>query len=225
MSDSPDTVSMEIPAELASSLKQALKAQAAAVESGEPCAPCGDAKEVETVAINKPVDKPPYWVMLSEVLQRSECTSIIELAKQIGFDQGTIVTGEKVRNSTVAWLRDPAYLQRIRDIATAVAPILRLDCSPELLQSLQIGHYKAESEDYKWHVDHDPTRRNLQHDRKLSLVAALTDGGCLEISDVGVIKLNAGDMLAFPGIVSHQAPPMPHERYTLVAWIPGPPWR
>ena len=218
------------------------------MRDGKPCAPCGDAKEVEIQheevspsggirmvegpeghpgpsGLSRAQDKPPYWILMREALQRDECEDIIRLAKEIGFDQGTIVTGEKVRNSTVAWLRHLDYLQRIRDIADGIAPALRLHIDSSLLESLQIGHYAAENEDYKWHVDHDPTRRNLKHDRKLSLVAALTDGGCLEISGDGRIALNAGDMLAFPGIVSHQAPPMKHERYTLVAWIPGPAWK
>ena len=186
----------------------------------EPCEPCGDGEEAAVFP-----NKPPFYLLMGEALHRAECSRIIQTATDAGWTRGTIVDGTPSRNSSVRFLTDDWLLERIRGIARHAAPLLDIAITPELLASVQIGRYLPPSEDYGWHVDHDPSRRHLEHDRKLSIVGALSDGGCLEISGVGRINLNAGDLLAFSGIVSHMAPPLDHERYTLVAWLPGPPWR
>ena len=186
----------------------------------KPCEPCGDGSP-EPIAENKP----PYYILMGEALHRKECDRIIERARGEGWEKGTIIDGSQSRNSSVRFLRDDWLLDRMRQLAIHAGPLLGLDVWPHLLESVQIGRYLPPNEDYGWHVDHDPSRRHIQHDRKLSLVGALSDNGALEIKDVGRMRLNAGDMLAFGGNVSHMAPPLEHKRYTIVAWIPGPPWR
>ena len=189
-------------------------------DPGTPCEPCGDGQVRPYFKA-----KPPYYLLLGEALHRQECEQIVEIASAEGWEQGTIIDGTPSRNSSVRFLRTPWILDRMRQFVAHAGPLLGLDVSPELLESVQIGRCLPPSEDYGWHVDHDPSRRHVEHDRKLSLVGALSDGGGLEIDDIGRINLNAGDLLAFGGNVSHMAPPMDHERYTIVAWIPGPPWR
>ena len=145
--------------------------------------------------------------------------------ERIGWTRGTIVDGTPSRNSKVAFTDTEWIVDRFRQIAIKCAPIIDVEIYPEHLKTVQLGRYKAPNEDYGKHIDHDTSRRNLKYDRKLSLVAALSDGGGLEIDDIGLIRLNAGDVLAFNSITDHAAPAMDHDRYTAVAWIPGPPWR
>ena len=185
------------------------------------CEPCGDGKVQQPIFKNKP----PYYILMGEALHRQECDRIIERARGEGWDKGTIIDGTASRNSSVRFLNDDWLLDRMRQMAIFAGPLLGIDVQPELLASVQIGRYLPPNEDYGWHVDHDPSRRHVQHDRKLSLVGALSDGGCLELKDIGRLQLNAGDMLAFGGNVSHMAPPLDYKRYTIVAWIPGPPWK
>ena len=192
-------------------------------EQREPCAPCGEKGPPGPGTYF--ANKPPYYLLLGECLHRTECEQIIEIARAEGWEKGTIIDGSPSRNSSVRFLRVPWIVDRVRKLAATAGPMLGLDVWPELLESVQIGRYLPPSEDYGWHVDHDPSRRHVPHDRKLSLVGALSDGGCLEVKDVGRLNLNAGDFLAFGANVSHMAPPLDYKRYTIVAWIPGPPWR
>ena len=208
---------------VADAMKQMAKAKADMAAGKTPdsnCAPCGDGKAQAPLS-----NKPPYYALLGEYLHRDECGRIIERARAEGWQKGTIIDGTPSRNSSVRFLSDDWILDRMRQLAVTCGPLLGLDVWPDLLASVQIGRYLPHSEDYGWHVDHDPTRRHVEHDRKLSLVGALSDGGALELDGVGRIALNAGDMLAFGGNVSHMAPPLEHKRYTIVAWIPGPAWR
>ena len=210
------------------------------VRIGEPCAPCGESKLSNPTGPTGPPgppgtpglpgiacieNKPPYYVLLAEALHKTECQYIIGQARELGWQQGTIVDGKATRNSSVRFLHDKWLLDRIRNIAEHVAPILNIEADPSKLKSVQIGRYLPPGEDYGWHVDHDVTRRHLSDDRKLSIVGALTDGGCLHIDKVGPLWINEGDLLVFSGITSHMAPPLKHKRYTLVAWVPGPPWK
>lgn len=196
-------------------------ASAPSPESNVPCAPCGDGRQQSYFQA-----KPPYYLMLGEALHKQECEQIINLARAEGWEKGTIIDGSPVRNSSVRFLYQPQWiLDRMKQLAVHAGPLLGLEVWPELLESVQIGRYLPPSEDYDWHVDHDPTRRHVTHDRKLSLVGSLCEGGFLEIKDVGPIRLNTGDFLAFGGNVSHMAPPLEYKRYTMVAWIPGPPWK
>ena len=187
---------------------------------GEPCGSCGDAQPQPPFA-----GKPPYYILMGEALHRQECERIIALARERGWSRGVEVDGKTPRNSSVMFTDDAGVLERMRQIAKHAGPLLGLDVWPHLLASVQLGRYRPPQESYGWHVDHDPTRRHVEHDRKLSLVGALSDGGALELSGIGRMNLNAGDMLAFGGNVSHMAPALDHERFTIVAWIPGPPWR
>ena len=193
--------------------------KAAGLWADKPCKPCGE-KQPRPFFENKP----PYWVMLGEALHQQECERIIQMGRAGGWQVGTIIDGTPSRNSSVHFTSDEWLLKRMRGLATRVAPLLGIDIWPEKLASVQLGRYLPPSEDYGWHVDHDPSRRHVEYDRKLSLVGALSPSS-LEIAGVGVIKMNAGDFLAFGGNVSHQAPPMEQKRYTIVAWIPGPAWR
>lgn len=193
----------------------------------EPCAPCGEpADKITDLAEAKYAEnKPPYYVLMGEALHKQECRKIIQEARGIGWQKGTIIDGSPTRNSSVRFIKTEWVLERMRQMARNAGPLLGLDVSPELLESVQIGRYLPPGEDYGWHTDHDPSRRHIRYDRKLSLVGALSDGGALHLSGIGRLNLNAGDMLAFGGNVSHMAPPMDYKRYTIVAWIPGPKWR
>ena len=170
--------------------------------------------------------RPPLYVSMGRLFSRAECERLIAESDDAGWHKGTVVDGAPVRDSDVRTIADPAseWVQRAAAIAELAAPILDVDIDASLLTYLQIGRY-APGQYYDWHIDHDTTREHLPYDRKVSVVASLTDGGGLEFDEVGDFQLNAGDCLAFSGILRHRAPVRTHLRHTLVAWIPGPRWR
>lgn len=196
--------------------------RAQATATVQPCEPCGQpAKPIPAYAKNKP----PYWLLMAEALHKAECDQIIDIARQLGWEKGRIIDGKTERNSSVRFIYTDWVLERMRQLARHAGPLLGIDVTPELLDSVQIGRYLPNGEDYGWHVDHDPTRRHIEYDRKLSLVGCLSPASKLHISGCGAVNMNPGDILAFSGNVSHMAPPLDYKRFTIVAWIPGPNWR
>lgn len=189
-----------------------------------PCEPCGEAKDTSQPAPYME-NKPPHFLLIGEYLHRRECERIIQIGRGAGWRKGTIIDGTPSRNSSVHFTREAWVLDRMRQLAIHAGPLLGLDVWPDKLESVQLGRYLPPNEDYGWHRDADMTRRHIEYDRKLSLVGALSDGGALEIEGVGRLSLNAGDMLAFSGLIDHKAPAMEYKRYTIVAWVPGPMWR
>ena len=171
-------------------------------------------------------NRPPSVIVLMRLFSRDECARLIEESDAAGWERGTVVDGAPIRDSDIRNVADPAstWLTRVADIGARTAPILDIDCDPDALNYLQVGRY-APGQYYDWHIDHDITRDHLRADRKVSVVASLTDGGGLEIVGVGDYILNAGDFLVFSGLLQHRAPVRDFTRHTLVAWLPGPRWR
>ena len=94
--------------------------------------------------------------------------------------------------------------------------------SPEVLQ---IGIYK-ENQHYKWHSDTSILTLN-PNIRKISVICMLSDpteytGGVLELEGIGEMKMNKGDVIAFPSFVQHRVTPVISGiRKTATLWILG----
>ncbi len=87
---------------------------------------------------------------------------------------------------------------------------------------------------YGWHVDMSPSNDKTTHTRKLSMSLLLNDdfeGGELEVaSTLGMVSFNAelkaGTCAVFPAWVKHRVKPVTSgTRYSLVAWMNGPPFK
>lgn len=97
-------------------------------------------------------------------------------------------------------------------------------------QGLQFTRYEAPGEHYEWHID----RGMNSGTRKLSLSVQLSDpedyeGGDLELwfggEPVKAAK-QRGMITLFPSYVMHRVAPVTKGvRYSLVAWISGPPFK
>jgi PKHD-type hydroxylase len=97
-------------------------------------------------------------------------------------------------------------------------------------QGLQFTRYTAPGEHYDWHVD----RGHLTATRKLSLSVQLNDpaeykGGELQFKFGGkdeTVKKERGMVTFFPSYTLHRVKPVTQgTRYSLVAWISGPPFK
>lgn len=101
------------------------------------------------------------------------------------------------------------------------------------IETLQFTYYSSEEDGcYKGHVD--PLEWNLPHNRKLSIVVQLSspeeyEGGELRLynsHDPFIIKKEKGMVVTFPSYTLHEVTPVTKgERYSLVAWVHGPPFK
>ena len=97
-----------------------------------------------------------------------------------------------------------------------------------ILERPQLLRYKAPSKGYGWHLDIGTGDNST---RKISISVCLNDdyeGGDLAFFMSGEqrIKPDAGMGIAFPSFMSHQVLPVTKgERWALVCWITGEPFR
>jgi PKHD-type hydroxylase len=97
-----------------------------------------------------------------------------------------------------------------------------------LIERPQLLRYKAPSLGYKWHVDLGAEELST---RKISISINLNDGyeggEIAFFSDTFVkFKMPLGQCLAFPSFLSHKVMPVTKgERWALVSWISGNPFR
>jgi PKHD-type hydroxylase len=96
-------------------------------------------------------------------------------------------------------------------------------------ESLLLVRY-VERGHFAWHADSGP---GILSRRKISLCVQLSqpgdyDGGGLEFSGSGEASLSrgVGTAVAFPAFLSHRVAPVTRgERWSLVGWVHGPPFR
>ena len=172
----------------------------------------------------------PYWMLAANAYKPEDCAALIETANTKGWLDGTYSDGTKRDNVSVCFLEQGDYevsdgwIESFRMTARILAPIFGVHVHEELLTSIQISRWR-EGDHYGMHKDHDTSGR-LSNDRKLSLYASLSDNGGLDIDKVGHMRCNTGDALYFNSLVSHAAPKQETgERFSVVAWVPGPDWQ
>lgn len=130
-------------------------------------------------------------------------------------------------NDTTAWI----YQRLAAAVNDMNERFFKFDITK--IERIQFTHYKSEEKGcYKQHVD--PLTWNIPHNRKLSIVIQLSDpseyeGGDLILyngNDGNKIKKQKGMTVFFPSYTLHECTPVTKgERYALVAWVHGPPFR
>jgi len=101
------------------------------------------------------------------------------------------------------------------------------------IERIQFTHYKSDENGcYKQHID--PLQWTTPHNRKLSVVIQLSDPSEYEGGDLILynghegtkIQKQKGMSVFFPSYTLHECSPVTKgERYALVAWVHGPPFR
>ena len=169
-----------------------------------------------------------------------ECKDIVRLGEEqegqsasvsdTGISEGSTVV-EKLRKSRVAWLnREPRtkwIFDRIDAVVKEVNGAYKFDLSGYNL--IQIARY-SEGDYYDWHLD---IGKKLSSTRKLSITVQLSDpadydGGELELFSFTRENptRNIGSIIVFPSFLTHRIAPVTRGvRWSLVAWVNGPPIR
>jgi len=200
-------------------------------------------------------DDLPYeaHVVVPGVFSAAQCRRIIDMGLAAGVEPAGLETGEPVseetpalddsiRSSSVSWISRAPDSDWIHTALEATAERVnehyRFDLSG-IEEELQFTVYDHPGAFYTWHqdgLDAGVTRR------KLSLVVQLSPasdyrGGTLELfalsddgtdgrPNSGAVTLRRGAVAAFPAFEYHRVTPMQAgTRYSLVAWVGGPPFR
>ena len=167
------------------------------------------------------------------------CAQAIELAQRSPPVPGRVGTDEiqrgEVRRSQI-WFFDPApatdfIFAPLHDAVVHLNQNYGFDLTG-FATGCQISRYSAEDRGhYDWHIDLGIGRFSR---RKLSVSVQLSpadayDGGDLEFHLTGLDRVSMrqqGTLVAFPSFLQHRVTPVTRgERYSLVAWIDGPPYR
>ena len=181
------------------------------------------------------LDTVESWSYWDDAFSKEECEKIIKLGNSLVKKEGTIFGENKgFRKSKVSWLYpcdDTNWLyKRLTDIIVELNKRYFQFDIDGFGEGLQFTHYKEPDGKYKKHVDKGYDGLT----RKLSLVLQLSDpdtyeGGDLlmHIDDPGQkIEKKQGKLVLFPSYVLHEVTPVTKgERYSLVAWLTGKPFK
>tara|TARA_R100000656_G_C3940273_1_gene126606 strand:+ start:553 stop:1116 length:564 start_codon:yes stop_codon:yes gene_type:complete len=178
------------------------------------------------------------WYFFEQAVPDDVCNKIIESAKS--FDSGTIEKNgvdESIRKSGVYFTNE----QWLYDLVWPFMEIANKDSGwnyeVSSAEDFQITRY-LEREFYSEHVDgcidHSSIRNVPENKflngkvRKLSMTINLNDdykGGELEINGE-TVQIKKGTIVFFPSFLKHQVKPVTKgNRFSLVAWFLGPPFK
>ena len=176
------------------------------------------------------------WAWSSDAFNSAELDAIINIGNSIELDRACTFGGSdpKVRDSYVHFLfpNDTTnwVFERLAGVINVInSQFFGFDLH-SLGQGLQFTRYQAPGEHYEWHID----RGNQAGVRKLSLSLQLSnpedyEGGDLELWYGGEplkASRERGIITFFPSYVMHRVTPVTKgTRYSLVAWISGPPFK
>jgi len=183
------------------------------------------------------VDHVENWAWRNGIFSDEELDAIIRIGTQTELEKGVTygpVQDEKTRNSSVQFLYPNQFTNWIfARLTMAITEINQQFFQFDLTginQGLQFTRYTAPGEHYDWHVD----RGYLTATRKLSLSLQLNDpseyrGGELQLKfgrkDM-TVKNERGMITFFPSYTLHRVKPVTQgTRYSLVAWVEGPPFK
>jgi len=177
------------------------------------------------------------WAWNNQVFTAEELDAIIEIGKSVELEKATTygaVQDDKNRNSFVQFLFPNDLTNWVfGKLAGAIDAMNQQFFGFDLTgmeQGLQFTRYTAPGEHYDWHVD----RGHLTPTRKLSLSVQLNDpaeykGGELQFKfgrKDETVKKERGMVTFFPSFTLHRVRPVTQgTRYSLVAWVGGPPFK
>lgn len=177
--------------------------------------------------------------VLPDLIDAGTCARAIALARSFPPTEGRVgmsdVRKPEIRRSQI-WFFDPGpdtdfIFSPLRDAVRYVNEGFRLDLTG-FATGCQIARYSSEVQGhYNWHIDLGTERFSR---RKLSLTVQLSraedyEGGDLEFHLSGLDSARMrrqGTLIAFPSFHEHRITPVTRgERFSLVAWADGPPFR
>lgn len=180
-------------------------------------------------------DFTPAEKKIEKVFDAEECAAIIKMHEGRRTDKSVMETGKQsYRNTDLFWLRhgdkDLNWIyDRVADFSRTLNDAT-FNFEIDSCTDLQLARYGI-GQHYDWHTDLGPDGYSR---RKLSIAIMLSadtdyEGGVLEFGGGRFVRsggLHQGDAAIFPSWARHRVTPVTAgERWTLVGWWLGPPFR
>ena len=179
------------------------------------------------------------WAYAPNCFTAEECNLIIDLGSKLNLKEG-VVDGDQpinndIRKSNVAFF-DPKeestqwIFRRVTDFVNAIN-IKFWGYDLQYIETLQFTTYKDKNDFYGKHADQMHVNA---HYRKLSFSVQLSDPNTYEGADLLMhlsnkptpVNNQRGNIIFFPSFVLHEVTPLiSGERYSLVGWVCGPPFK
>lgn len=180
------------------------------------------------------IDHVENWAFQNGVFTKKECEELIELGNKKLIKAHVIGGDQSVRDSQVAWLYASDGLEwafrRLTDVSTSLNDqFFKFDLFG-FCEGLQFTRYDAPAGKYDAHID----KIFNGVVRKLSFSVQLSDPDNYEGGDLALhlgaeatkVPKEQGKLVAFPSYALHSVQPVTKgTRYSLVAWIAGPPFK
>lgn len=189
-----------------------------------------------------------YWYLNSHiyhshawndsVFNDAEIDKILQIGKSLKSERGNYTDPNvlEYRKSFVAWMPINPYnswiYQRLTEaVCNMNQQYFNFDITK--IEKLQFTYYDS-SEEGKYDRHVDPLTWNIPHNRKLSVVIQLSDPSEYEGGDLILyqgkegmnIEKKKGMCVFFPSYTLHECTPVTKgQRYSLVAWVHGPPFK
>ncbi len=145
-------------------------------------------------------------------------------------EKGDEIEQTTVRDATIYYIdeKQTRLYQILNKIAFSANKYFKYDITG--IEKAQIIHYKAPSNGYEYHLDIGP--EGTAATRKISMSLLLNEdyeGGeiCFRSSEhESCTRPKMGEVVAFSSFLSHKVKPVTKgDRYVVVAWFNGPPFR
>jgi|TARA_R100000656_G_C3938277_1_gene126195 PKHD-type hydroxylase len=186
------------------------------------------------------IDRMPPFAYIKNFITPQKCEEIINIGKKKGTQKGLVGFGakskydKKIRKSSIVFLHHEDGLGPFfQELTSAVVSLNKQFYNFHISafsEGLQFTHYKAPGQKYGKHFDRGPNGII----RKLSVSIQLSDptkykGGDLNLyegEDPIKTLRDQGALNAFPSFFIHEVTPVTKgERFSLVAWVTGDPFR
>jgi PKHD-type hydroxylase len=186
------------------------------------------------------------WVLRPSRFPAKVCDDIIALGNALPIQKaevGDVGNYDDCRRARLAWahpeMPEWGWVRNLIMLELQQANASVFDVDIRYLPAMQFTIYDGENKGwYERHIDNFFNQSAGAYDRKLSLVAQLTDpaayeGGVLDLDlpnndegpDAAAMK-QRGSVIIFPSFIPHEVSPVTSgTRYSLVAWMEGPHWR
>jgi len=189
------------------------------------------------LAIPPKIRTEDYGVMSALEIDKNQCKDIINLHKdsrnihktgKVQSNKSNVVNLKKRDVDVYVLHEDFSWVDSLLCTAALTANLTYNFDIVGLLERPQLLRYKSPSEGYGWHLD---IGTGDQSTRKISISLALNDGyqgGQLSFFMTGSHSLDIplGTAVAFPSFFPHRVEPVTEgERWSLVCWITGQPFR
>ena len=145
-------------------------------------------------------------------------------------DQGEKIEKKEIRDATIYYIdeKQTRLYQILNKSAYSANKYFKYDING--IEKAQIIHYKAPSNGYEYHIDIGPDGTAAH--RKISMSLLLNEeyeGGeiCFRSSEKeSCTRPKMGEVVLFSSFLSHKVKPVTTgDRYVVVAWFTGPPFR